>query len=200
MGIVYNTICQRRTIRRFQQKPLSEEMLIKFVNAARLAPSASNIQPCEYVIVNDKELLNEIFPFLRWAGYIAPAGDPAGNERPVAYIVVLVNISRQKKGGEIDAAAGIENILLAAWEEGIGSCWLGSIDRKQITKVLRIPHYLKINSIIALGYPNEQPVIEDARGSIKYWKNEQGILHVPKRKLEEVCYKNGYGSYLKQND
>ena len=192
MGRVYEIICQRRTIRRFQEKPLPEEVLMELVNAARLAPSSANIQPCEYIIVNDPQLLDVLFPCLKWAGYITPAGNPPPGERPVAYIVVLVNVHLKKKGGEVDAAAGIENILLTAWEEGIGSCWLGSINRKQIKKILKIPHHLNVDSVVALGYPGEQPVLEEFQDSIKYWKDENGVLHVPKRKLEEVIRKNIY--------
>lgn len=193
MRSVYEIVCQRRTIRRFQEKSLPEEVLLKLVNAARLAPSGANIQPCEFIIVNDRQLIDALFPCLKWAGYIAPAGNPLAGERPVAYIVVLVDIHRKKKGGEVDAAAGIENILLTAWEEGIGSCWLESINRKQIKKILKIPHHLVVNSVVALGYPKEQPVLEKFRGSIKYWKDKGGVLHVPKRKLEDIVHKNRYG-------
>lgn len=193
MATVYEVICQRRTIRRFQDKAVPEEVLLKLVNAARLAPSGANMQPCEFVIVTDSKLRDALFSCLRWAGYIAPAGNPPPGERPTAYIVVLIDVHRKKKGGEVDAAAGIENMLLTAWEEGVGSCWLGAINRKQIKKVLRIPHHLNVDSVVALGYPNEQPVLEETEESIKYWKDGEGILHVPKRKLEEVIHKNGYG-------
>ena len=180
-------------IRRFTDQRLSEDVLLKLVDAARLAPSGANIQPCEYVIVDESLLVDTIFPCLKWAGYIAPAGNPPADERPVAYIVVLIDLHRKKKGGEIDAAAGIENILLAAWEEGIGSCWIGSVHRKKVKKILRIPHHLEVNSIIALGYCNETPVVEEMKDKIKYWKDDEGVLHVPKRKLADIVHKNRYG-------
>ena len=193
MGDVYDTICQRRTIRRFKEKPISRTDLLKMVNAARLAPSGANIQPCEYIIVDAPKLVDALFPQLKWAGYIAPEGDPPEGERPVAYIVVLVNLHRKKKGGEVDAAASIENILLAAWEEGIGSCWLGSINRKQIKTLLKIPHHLKIDSVVALGYSNENSVVEEAVDTIRYWKDEENVLHVPKRRMDDIVHHNGYG-------
>ena len=196
MSGIYETICQRRSIRRFQNKPISEDILKKLVNAARLAPSGANIQPCVYIIVNDPVMVDRLFPCLKWAGYIAPAGNPPEGERPVAYIIVMIDLHRKKKGGEVDAAAGIENILLAAWEEGIGSCWLGAIDVKQIKTIFKIPHHLAVNSAIALGYANEQPLVEDAQESIKYWKDENGVLHVPKRRLENIVFKNRYGSAI----
>ncbi len=196
METVYETIRQRRTIRRFKNKPIPEETLIRLVDAARLAPSAENIQPCEYIIVNDPQLREELFSFLKWAGYITPAGNPPEGEGPVSYIVVLINAILKKREGETDAAAGIENILLTAWEEGIGGCWLGSINRKKIKKLLRIPHHLRVNSVVALGYINEHPVVEDLKDSVEYWKDEKGVLHVPKRKLAEMVHKNRYGNYI----
>ena len=111
-------------------------------------------------------------------------------------IVALINVHLKKRGGEVDVSAAIENILLTACEEGIGSCWIHSVDRKQIKKLLRIPHHLKVNSIIALGYPNENPVVEIAQKSaIHYWKDENGIIHVPKRSLKEVIHINVYGNH-----
>ncbi len=191
----YDKILERRTIRRFKQKPLSPDVLFKLVNAARLAPSGANKQPCEFIIVDDKRLGNSLFEHLKWAGYIAPAGNPQKSERPVAYIIVLVNINRKKKGGEVDAAAAIQSLLLAAWEFGIGSCWIGSVDRKKVISLLHIPHHYHVDSVVALGYPEEHPVVEEGMDSVKYWKDEDGVLHVPKRKIEDVLHRNGFGTY-----
>ncbi|MBN2029900.1 nitroreductase family protein [bacterium] len=194
MGKVYRTICNRRTIRRFQNKVIPKDLLTKFINAARLAPSSGNIQPCEFIVVDNPKMLNAIFPCLRWAAYIEPDGNPPKGERPVAYIVALINVQLRKKGGEEDVAAAIENIILTACEEGIGSCWLHSIDRKQIKNLLQIPHHLNVNSIVALGYPNEQPVVDVPQSSsIRYWKDHDGVIHVPKRTLEEIIHRNIYG-------
>ncbi len=193
MASIYELICERRSIRRFKTKPLQEDQLLKLVDAARLAPSGANIQPCEFIIITDSELAKSLFPLLKWAAYISPDGDPPKNERPLAYIIVLIDLSKKKKG-EVDAAAAIQNILLAAWGEGIGSCWLGSINRKMIKKLLYIPHNLEVNSVIALGYPNEFPILEESHGSIRYWKDKERRLHVPKRKLEDILHINGYGN------
>lgn len=194
-GKVYDTILKRRSIRRFQQKEIPFPILEKLINAARVAPSAANLQPCEYIVVTEKKLVDEVFSTLKWAGYIAPAGDPPPNERPTAYIVVLINTNKAKwNTADLDAGAAIENILLTAQEEGLGSCWLGSIDRDRLKQILNIPDHCKINSVIALGYPNEKPVMEEIDGneSIKYWKDSNGVLHVPKRKLVDILHKNGY--------
>ena len=189
---VYEAILIRRTIRRYQQKPIDEKISDKLINAARVAPSAANLQPCEYIIVNDKSIVDQIFPCLKWAGYIAPAGNPPEGERPMAYIVVLLNRTWRKEGGEVDAAAAIENILLTALEEDIASCWIGSVDRDKLRQILTVPDYCAIDSVVGLGYPNEQSVVEDSDNSIKYWKDDTGLFHVPKRKLETILHKNKY--------
>ena len=194
MPSLFNIICTRRTIRRFKQTPLSKNVFKKLITAAQLAPSGSNLQPCRYIIIDKPELLKSIFPLLKWAGYISPHGTPKDGEEPVAYVIVLANLTIKRKGSEIDAAACIQNILLTAWEDGIGSCWLQSIHRKKIKKLLRIPHHLKVDSIVALGYPDENPVVEKVTDSIKYWKNRHGVLHVPKYSLPDICYVNGYGN------
>jgi nitroreductase len=187
---VYELIVKRRTIRRFKQEEVSVKLLNKLVNAARLAPSGANLQPLEFIIVNDTELVNQVFPALKWAGYIAPAGNPPQGKRPMTYVIVLINTEIRSRGGEVDAAAAIENMILTALEDGIGSCWLGSIDREQLRSMFDIPQKYRVDSVLALGYPDESPVLEEVTNSIKYWKDENGVLHVPKRKLSDIVHYN----------
>ena len=189
---VYDLILKRRTIRRFKQQPIAEPILKKFVNAGRLAPSGANLQPLEFIVVNDSELVEQVFPSVKWAGYIAPAGDPPEGARPVAYILVLINTAIKPKHGEVDAAAAIENMILTALDDGIGSCWMGAIDRDQLRVMLNILPKYDIDSVLSLGYPDESPVIEDMENSIRYWKDEKGVLHVPKRKLEDIIHYNQF--------
>jgi nitroreductase len=189
---VYELILRRRTIRRFKQEPITKEQLTKIVNAGRMAPSAANLQPLEFILINDSELVPQVFATLKWAGYIAPAGNPPQGKQPMAYILVLINTEIRATGGEVDAAAAIENMILTALEEKIGSCWLGAIDRDKLRSIFEIPQEFKIDSVLAFGYPDESPVIVDAEESIKYWKDEKGVLHVPKRKLENIVHYNHF--------
>ncbi|UCE05236.1 MAG: nitroreductase family protein [bacterium] len=189
---VYELILRRRTIRRFTQDRVPDELLDKIVNAGRLAPSGANLQPLEFIIVNEIELVNKVFPTLKWAGYIAPAGNPPEGQRPMAYIIVLINSEIKPKNGEVDAAAAIENMILTSLADGVGSCWLGSIDRDQLRTIFEIPQSYKIDSVLALGYPDESPVIEEVKDMITYWKDENGVLHVPKRKLSAIVHYNRF--------
>ena len=189
---VYEAAINRRSIRRFKQEPIPLEILRKLVDAGRLAPSSANRQPIEYIITNEASVVERVFGTLKWAGYISPAGDPPQGERPVAYIVVLANKEKSSGSCERDAAAAIENMLLVALEEGIGSCWLGAININKLTDILALPKHIKIDSVIALGYSNESPQIEIIKDSVKYWKDDEGVLHVPKRGIDEVLCFNKY--------
>jgi len=189
---LYELILSRRTIRQFKTKLVSEEILKKLVNAARLAPSAANLQPLEFMVIDGEEIRKKIFNCLKWAAYIAPRGNPDPGHEPVAYIVILVNTQIKDKGYEYDAGAAIENMILTAWEQGIGSCWLLSVDRDTIQETLRIPLNYIIDSVLALGYSNEEPLVEKMKDSIKYWKDREGRLHVPKRRLEDIIHFNKF--------
>jgi len=188
---VYDAIISRRTIRRFQKKPIKLELLRRFVNAARLAPSAANLQPLEYFIVTEKEICSKIFETIGWAAYITPKWTPGVEERPTAYIVILVKDINNKFYTR-DVSLASENIVLAAEGEGVGSCILFNIDRDKIQEILKIPKMLQVDSIIALGHKAEYPVVEDFKDSVKYWRDENEVLHVPKRRLEDIIHINKF--------
>lgn len=191
---VYNTIISRRTMRSFKSKNIPLNKLKRLVNVARLAPSAANLQPLEFTVINDKRLCGKIFPHLRWAAYIHPQGVPPPGKKPTAYIIVLLDSRRAKSEFfAYDVGAAIENILIAACSEAIGGCWMKSIDKKAISRIVKLPAYIKIDSVVALGYPNEFPRIEKLRSSVKYWKDKRDTLHVPKRSLESIFHLNKYG-------
>jgi len=189
----YETILERRTIRKFKQKRIGRDILEKLVNTGRLAPSAANLQPLEYFIADDDALKEKIFPNLAWAGYIKPEGDPGEGERPAAYIVILSD-RRKNASPDRDIGASAQNINNVAQEEGIGICWIGAFKKKEISQIIGALEKLTVELVLALGYPLESPVCEDIEkdGSIKYYKDRSGRLHVPKRKLEDIVHFNSF--------
>jgi len=188
---VYKTIISRRTIRKFKQESIGESLLEKILESARLAPSASNLQPCEFIVVNEPKLRDELFNALKWAGYIAPKGNPGKDERPLTYIIVITD-TKKSSWGIVDASSAIENMILTAWSEGVASCWLGAIDKEKIRQIFKVPDNYSVEFVLALGFPEESSVIEECKGDVKYWKDEQGTLHVPKRSLKQVVHKNKF--------
>lgn len=189
---VYNLILNRRSIRKFKQDLVPLKILKKLVNVARLAPSGANLQPLEFIVISDKKARNNIFETLAWAGYISPAGTPEEGQKPVAYILVLVNSRIRKQNYQWDVGAAMENMILLALEQGLGSCWIGSINKSRLSEILDIPSHFIIDSILALGYPNEKPKAEKLKSNCKYWKDNKGILHVPKRNLASVIHFNKF--------
>jgi len=188
----FNLIAKRRTIRSFKPEPVAGELLERLVDAGRLAPSAANLQPLEFIVVDEAGLKAEIFSCLKWAAYIAPAGDPQPGKEPAAYIVTLANSKVREKMFEYDIGAAMENMTLAALAEGVGSCWMLSIDRDKLRAALGVPEEYRIDSVLALGYPAEEPAAEVMGESCRYWKDAAGRLHVPKRALASVIHRNRF--------
>ena len=186
---IEEAIYSRRTIRRFKQDSVRIEILKKLIDFARIAPMGSNIQSLAYIIVTDSAMREKLFPLVQWAGYL-PEKDrhPELGRRPMAYIIVLGNIDI-KENPRLDAGAAIENILLGAVKFGLGSCWIGSVNRKEAAKLFKLPKNYEIISIISLGYPYEKSSIEPFKGSFKYWKDEEGNMHVPKKHLNDIIFK-----------
>lgn len=189
---IYEVAISRRSIRRFKDIPVSRQTLTRCINAARLAPSAANLQPLEYVIVDDDHLLPEVFSTLKWAAYISPDGNPPEGRRPRAYVVILKNSSVGVPSSVYDVGAALQVMILVALEEGIGSCPIASVDRDDLRRILNIPGDYEIPLVLALGYPDERPIEQSFNGSLKYWKDENGVLHVPKKKLKLVLHWNTF--------
>ncbi|PIS31181.1 MAG: nitroreductase [Candidatus Marinimicrobia bacterium CG08_land_8_20_14_0_20_45_22] len=176
----------RRAIRQFDQTEISLDDLLKCAECAGLAPSGENLQPLKFLLVRDRKLVEAIFPLLQWAGYIQPTGNPKPGKMPTAYFVIAVDQNVTDSSAEKDVGAAIENFILSAWSLGIGTCWIVSIDREKLRQLLQIPERLVIDSIVACGYPDETPVVEVMSDDVRYWKDESGVLHVPKRSLNDI--------------
>lgn len=185
---VYEIALERRTIRKYKQHiSISREKLLKFVEAAKNAPSAANLQPIRYIVVDNKDDVEAVFENVRWAAYINPKGNPKEGEKPVSYIIMLLDKNSRKTSYEyVDLGLAAQTICLVAWEEGIGTCLLGAINRKNVREKFLIPEQYEIGLIVALGYIAENPVQEELKNSCEYYQDENNELHVPKRTTEEV--------------
>ena len=187
---VKELIKKRRTIRKFLQKPISKEQLATYIDAARLCPSAANLQPLKYVSVNSKDYTQKVFSTLKWAGYLNGEYTPKQDEQPTAYIIVCIDKNLSNASYDMDIGAAVENIILTALEDGVGSCWLASVNREKLREIIGLEENLIISCVVALGYPAENPTdTEMQNGDVKYFLKD-GILNVPKRSLEEVFLKS----------
>lgn len=186
-NVFYNLIINRRTVRLFKPKEIPYALIKRVIGAARVAPSAANRQFLEYLVVKDKGLREKVFPHTRWAGYVYPARTPAPPARPAFYIIILINKNKSVKFNLRDVGAAAENILLSLVSFRLGGCWIISLNRRALRKILKIPSHYRIDSLIAAGAPAEFPKLETGE-DIKYWLDRRGRLHVPKRPLKNILY------------
>ncbi len=181
-------IRKNRSYRRFKQHVAVEETTLReLVDLARLSASGSNMQPLKFILSNEPEKNASIFETLGWAGYLKDWPGPAEGERPAAYIVILGDTEISKSFG-VNHGIAAQSIMLGATEKGLGGCMLGSVKRDALREALHIPARYDILLVLALGKPNETVVIDSVGpdGDIKYWRDEGGIHHVPKRALEDL--------------
>lgn len=184
---VKDAIMARRTIRKFTQDAIPAERLTELADCARFAAYGANMQPLKFRIVTDKTELDMIFPNIKWAGYL-PDGAPKDGERPTAYIAVLGDTSIRANGGfEVEAGAAVTTMMLEAVEMGLGTCWLGAINREEIKRILKLNDNLNVVYMLALGYPSQKSRTFDIKDNdVRYYEDENGVINVPKRTLDEV--------------
>ena len=182
-----NLILKNRSYRRFDQSvAISMDLLREMVDAARLSGSARNMQPLRYMLFNDPVECARIDPTLAWAGYMKDWPGPEEGERPTAYIVQLGDLELTDDWWCDDGIAA-QSMLLTAVEQGFGGCIIGSVQREKLRSILSIPDRYKIIQVFALGKPAEEVVIDEvSNDDIKYWRDEQGVHHVPKRSLDDL--------------
>ena len=170
----------RRSIRCYQEdKQVEHDKIIMLLKAAMAAPSACNLQPWEFIIVNDKDgikKLRECIDNDNGRYYNAPA----------AFIVCCNTSYLPWEGeGEMDCSAAIENILLAATVMELGSVWIGAFDDKSIRKNFDIPDYVAINGVVYFGYPDEEkmPRTQYTEEAI-YWQKYDVQREHPARSID----------------
>jgi len=186
----YDTILKRRSIRKFTKKPIPRPLIDKMLNAARLSPTGMNMQPLKFYAIIDSNLLDKIFPYTKYAGYM-PNGEcsPSIEEGPTAIVLILNDLSI-RKSDDTAAGAAAMSMILTAQNEGVSSCWMMAIDKNNICNICDIDQKkLSLHSLISFGYPAMTSRAEPMNYNmgVKYYFDEEGTLCVPKRHFEDVC-------------
>ena len=133
----------RREIREFTNQSIPDEVLNKILEAGRLAPSSKNSQPWHFVVIKNKETLMKI------AG-LTPTGAHIANA-PLAIAVLMDGA----KLPEIDGARAVQNMALAAWDLGVGSCWITNFYDDAVKDILSAPQRMKLVTVMPFGYPTK---------------------------------------------
>jgi nitroreductase len=186
--MIQDLVLKNRSYRRFfEEEKITQDTLLKLVDYARLVPSGANKQALRYYLASEKNHNEQIFETLGWAGYLKDWQGPVAGERPTAYIILLQD-SSYKMATSFDAGIAAQTILLGATEMGLGGCMIGNIQAEKLKQVLNLAENLEIVLVLALGKPKESVVIEtmDENNDIKYWRDEEQVHHVPKRKLSDI--------------
>ena len=186
--MIRDLILKNRSYRRFYEEvDIKLETLRELVDLARLSASARNAQPLKYILSCEPQRNSLIFPHLTLAAYLKDWSGPGEGERPSAYIIILgdTEISRFLA---YDAGIAAQSILLGATEKSLGGCMIANIEKEGLRKALDIPPQYEILLVLALGKPKETVVIETVGGSgdTKYWRDSEGVHHVPKRPLDDI--------------
>ena len=163
---------QRRSIRNYLNKPVEKDKIIKCVEAARVAPSAENVEPWRFIVINNEKIKDKfckhafsgVFRFSKWAA----------NAPVIIVILAKLDILANKIGKQIqgtnyyliDIGIAGEHFVLQAKELGLGTCWIGWFDAKKSRKILNIPKSYKVVSLISMGYPDDKLLKDKKRLNI----------------------------------
>lgn len=173
-----------------ESRRVTKEELMEMVDCARLAASSVNQQPLQYYLAWEKEEVDRIQPLTGWAKGLPELTLPHKGMCPTAFIVICQNKQIYESLARFQKDVGIaaQTILLAATEMGLGGCMIGSFSAGSVAEALNLPEHLAPLLVVAIGKPAEKIVLTEAqRGeSVAYYRDENDVHYVPKRKLEDL--------------
>jgi nitroreductase len=156
---VIDAIKARKSVRSYLEKPIEEEKLVSVLEAGRLAPSASNRQEWRFIIVRDKTTRKKISEAANGQSFVGNA--------PAIIVACAETDEHVMMCGQqcypIDLAIALEHIALAAVETGLGTCWIGAFDERQVKQILDIPNEIRVVGLMPLGYPTDPSIKEKTR-------------------------------------
>jgi len=155
---IYQAIRTRKSVRSYREQPVEQEKLDRILEAARLAPSASNRQEWRFVVVREPEKRELL---------AAAARQPFVGEAPVLMVCCAeTDHHRMRCGHEcflVDVSIAIDHATLAAVAEGLGTCWIGAFDAGEVRRILSIPSGIEVVGLLPLGYPADPAPVQKSR-------------------------------------
>jgi len=154
----YQVIKSRKSIRAYKSDSINNDVLDRVLEAGRIAPSAKNIQPWKFIVVKDAKIKQELVSACRNQSFIEQA--PV-----VVCAVALEKIAWGNMGGywssyPVDVAIALDHIILAATNEGLGTCWIGAYHEAEVKRILKIPDEVKVIALTPIGYPAQEPSLK----------------------------------------
>ncbi|MEE9164015.1 MAG: nitroreductase family protein [Thermoplasmata archaeon] len=134
----------RVAVRSFTDQEVPEEMVLRVLEAGRWAPSSKNSQPWHFVVVRDRATLRELSRLTQTGPHLANA--------PMAIVVAMIGA----KFPEADAGRAIQNMMLAAWDQGLGACWVANFDQVATRQLLGLPEEAVVITAFPMGFPTDE--------------------------------------------
>lgn len=160
---VYEAIIKRKSVRAFKDKDVPEEMISRLLEAARLAPSASNRQEWRFIVVRDPATRKQLSK--------AAMGQKFVGEAPVVLACCAETDGHVMACGQlcypIDVAIAIDHITLCATADGLGTCWIGAFDESQVKEILGLPPQIRVVGLLPVGYPKDPSSVKKDRLLLK---------------------------------
>ena len=156
---VFTAISNRRSVRAYKDSEVEDEKLGKVLDAARLAPSASNRQEWKFIVVRGKETRKKLKKAALGQAFVAQA--------PVVIVACATETERVMACGQsaytVDVSIACAYMILQAFELGLGTCWLGAFNEGEVKDILKIPEHIRVVTMIPLGYPDQPPLMKSRK-------------------------------------
>lgn len=159
---VFECVSTLSSIRSFIQKEVPDEVVMEVLEAGRLAPSAHNDQPWQFIVIRDKDKLKKMKKYCLSGSFISQ----------VDFAVVVVTYPASK-WHEIDSTRAVQNMVLTAWSHKLGSCWIGRLDKPGLMEYLEIPKNLNVLTVLPFGYFDEKLI-----SKTKFRKDPEQVFHL----------------------
>ena len=160
-----DVILSRRSIRKYKTRSVPKEALKRILEAGRYAPSAANKQPWHFILITEQKI-KELLSKGKWNSFIK---DSAFTIVGCAYEGNIF----ARRWSTVDTTISLQNMVIAAWSMGIGSCWVGDFEEAEVRKILHVPRRWRIISLISFGYPDETPKVTPRKSLKKIVNNNR---------------------------
>ena len=146
--LLVDAILGRRSIRRFEKKEIPKDILDRILEAGRQAPSAANRQPWRFIVLTDDRIKGRLSKWL-FTRHI--------KNSPVTIVGCANTGLLDRRWSTIGTTIALQNMVIAAWAMGVGSCWIGGFKENEVKRLLSIPDKWKVVALVSFGYPSEKP-------------------------------------------
>jgi len=172
---LYDVIKTRRSVRSFLKKAIPDDVLSRVLEAARVAPSGDNSQPWRFVIVKDQDKKKKIAQACYEQDFVEQA--------PVVIVCCSIKCSSgyepwQDDAGWRDTVISVDHLILAARNEGLGTCWVGAFHEKAVKEIVKVPGDVRVAMVVPIGYPTLKTAFRETK---------------ERKSLKEICFVEGYG-------